>query len=129
MGVKKIDNVEVMDVKVMDSSTLAFASELMKLEILPPGQEATSIIPRATEGCGFSMRIRANVKSGRRSSCASNPSRSLFGVASTFLNLSNDRSKAIPNIMNAKVTLMRTIPDLLKLSTISSTRYYSWCQI
>jgi hypothetical protein len=41
-----------MAVSVTDSATLPFAFIDMKLEMLPPGHEATRIIPRAMLGAG-----------------------------------------------------------------------------
>ena len=55
---------EVIEVRLMDSSTFAFARELMKLEILPPGQEDTSIIPSAMDGLGFVIIISKYVNKG-----------------------------------------------------------------
>lgn len=53
-----MDNIEVIDVKLIDNSTFALASELIKLEILPPGQEATNIIPSAIEAWGLNTIIK-----------------------------------------------------------------------
>jgi hypothetical protein len=42
-----------MDVNETDKATFAFDSELIKLEIFPPGHEATKNIPNAKPGLGF----------------------------------------------------------------------------
>lgn len=54
----KRDNTDVMDVSDIDNSTFALERELIKLEMLPPGHEATNIIPKATEACGLKMTMR-----------------------------------------------------------------------
>ena len=52
-GVMKIALNVAKAVKLTDKAALALAIELMKLEMFPPGQEATKIIPNAMVGDGF----------------------------------------------------------------------------
>ena len=50
-----------------DSSVLPFEREVMKFEILPPGQDATSIIPRAIIGESqfLNVMVSRNVNAGK----------------------------------------------------------------
>ena len=49
-GVSKIADNDAKAVRVTDNAALPFARAEMKLEILPPGQAATKIIPNAIVG-------------------------------------------------------------------------------
>ena len=53
-------------VKLTESAVFPLARCVMKLEILPPGQAATSIIPMAILGAGFIIITSRNVIKGRR---------------------------------------------------------------
>ena len=64
IGVIKIALNVANAVKLTDKAVLAFAIELMKLEMFPPGQEATKIIPRATVGVGLIKVTSKKVKNG-----------------------------------------------------------------
>jgi hypothetical protein len=52
-------------VRLTESAMLPFAKAEKKFEILPPGQAATSIIPRAKLGLGSSIQIRMKVRNGK----------------------------------------------------------------
>src|SRR4051794_10327494 len=56
-----------------DSAVLPRAMWVMRLEILPPGQAATTIMPNAMDGCGFNSMVIAQVTVGRNSSCETRP--------------------------------------------------------
>ena len=95
-----------------DSSTLPFDREDMKLEMLPPGQEATSIMPRATIGVihGFNaMQIR-NVTAGRATHCRRIPVMMDLGWRNTFLKVSSLMPRATPNMIKASRMLTISIP-------------------
>ena len=57
----------VIAVKDTESSIFPFEREEIKLEMFPPGQEATKIIPRAIIGVikGFNIKARRKVTNGR----------------------------------------------------------------
>ena len=67
-GVKKIASAVLMAVRDTESSMLAFDRDDMKLEILPPGHEATRIMPRPIIGeIQFPIEIASRkVKAGNR---------------------------------------------------------------
>src|SRR6056297_831669 len=51
-GVKKMEPTVAIPVRLTDKAVLPLARLDIKLEMLPPGQEATKSIPRATLGVG-----------------------------------------------------------------------------
>lgn len=51
-------------VRLTANATFAFANEEIKLEIFPPGQAATKIIPNAMLGEGFKIKVKTKVKAG-----------------------------------------------------------------
>lgn len=51
-------------VMVTDKAELPFASDDRKFEMFPPGQDATSIIPSATDGVGLIIITNKNVMAG-----------------------------------------------------------------
>jgi hypothetical protein len=52
-GVIKTADMVAKAVRLMDRAAFPLARDDIKFEIFPPGQAATSIIPRATLGVGF----------------------------------------------------------------------------
>ena len=84
-GVIRTARAVEMAVRLTESSTLAFAREDMKLEILPPGQEATRIMPRPIMGEIHQLRemARRQVKAGSRTSWHSAPSPGLDAQRNT----------------------------------------------
>ena len=89
-------------VRLTESATLPFAKEVIKLEILPPGQAATSIIPNAMLGVGSINTINIYVKNGRTINCENMPTNAGFGVLDSLLKSSTFSPSATPNIMMAK---------------------------
>ena len=110
---------KTLDIHVItiDSSTLAPAKELKKLEILPPGHAAIRIIPSAILGSGFANTISKNVKEGNKIHWAHSPVISDLGDRKILRNRAFLRSNAIPNMIIARQTLRIQIDDLSKLST------------
>ena len=53
-------------VMLMDTAQFPFARYVMILERLPPGQDATRIMPKAMDGCGRNTNVSKNVKAGRK---------------------------------------------------------------
>ena len=97
-----------------DNSTLPFDSDDMKLEILPPGHDATSNMPIATYGVinGCSKRHTMNVTAGRTTHCKKSPTITERGFLKTSLNVSNLMPNAIPNITNARMIFTISIQPL-----------------
>ncbi len=82
------DNQNNMDIGVMnaaaklevavietESAVLPRPNNVIILEILPPGQQDTKIIPRARLGMGLSKYTKPSVSSGRPTICANTPAR------------------------------------------------------
>jgi len=57
-GVMNIAAAVDIAVIVMEIAVFPFARYVMILERLPPGHAATSIIPKAIEGCGFMIMVK-----------------------------------------------------------------------
>jgi hypothetical protein len=68
-------------VNPMESSVLALESDEIKLDMFPPGQAATSIIPIATVGvmCWFRAITSKNVTVGKPINCDTRPKIVDFG--------------------------------------------------
>lgn len=105
-----------MAVKLTESATFAFASDDIKLDIFPPGQDATSIIPIAMVGViKFPKRMsRINVTKGMAKNCEKNPIIVDFGFRAIFLKCSGFISRATPNIIKASVIFKTKRPSLEK---------------
>ena len=65
-GVKNTAKAVATADKLTDNATFAFATEDIKLETLPPGQEATINMPKAILGTGFINMINKKVTSGSK---------------------------------------------------------------
>lgn len=94
-----------MAVRLTDKATLPFASDEIKLEILPPGHAATSIIPKAIVGVikFLNMSIIINVTAGRKKNWEKNPIIVALGLRATFLKCPGLISSATPNMIKARV--------------------------
>jgi hypothetical protein len=68
-GVIKIADKVAKAVRVTDSAVLPFANDDKKFDMLPPGHDATSIKPNATEGVGLINNISKNVRAGKAKNC------------------------------------------------------------
>jgi hypothetical protein len=97
---------------------LPLALELIKLEILPPGQAATSIIPKATVAVKLRDIISKKVSAGKRINWANTPVKKDLGRLSTSLKCERLMSRATPNIINARAILRVCTPVAVKLSRI-----------
>jgi len=62
--IKTAHTLAIADIQT-DKAVFPFANEVMKLEIFPPGQAATIIIPIATLGIGLNTHTIKKVKKGR----------------------------------------------------------------
>ena len=103
-----------MAVRHTDSSIFALASELMKLEILPPGQEATRIMPSAMvheihPTLSISKASR-NVSSGSRTSWQHTPRMTDLGFWKTSTKVCGLMPSATPYITKARTMLMVFMP-------------------
>ena len=121
-GVIRTARAVEMAVRLTDSSTLAFAREDMKLEILPPGQEATRIMPRPIMGEIHQLRAmaRRQVKAGSRTSWHSAPSRTDFGLLNTSMKVPGLMPSETPNMTNASTMLMVFMPPAFRVTWIWS---------
>ena len=107
----------VIAVRDTESSTFPLESDDMKLEMFPPGQDATRIIPNAIMGVITGERIRAtaNVTAGRATHCRNIPTNTDFGFLNTSLKVWNFIPSATPNIINASIMFTTAIPPWPKL--------------
>ena len=109
-------------VRLTESSTLALDSELMKLEMLPPGQEATRIMPRAIVQLIQRPNSRASrkVSSGNRTSWLTIPRIRDLGLRKTSLNRPGRMPRATPYITKARTMLMVFMPPALSVTSMLS---------
>jgi hypothetical protein len=115
-GVKKIAAEVDIAVRLTDRATFPFAMELIKFEILPPGQAATKIIPKATVGVGLSIITIRNEKAGNRKVWLINPTMADFGFFIRSVKCSTLISSATPNMTKAKAIFKKSRPEGEKLS-------------
>ena len=117
MGVITGANAVVMAVIDTDNSILPRDSELIKFEMLPPGHDATKIIPNAIIGVMRGLRANtiANVAAGKTTHCDTIPKITDLGFVNTSLNVCSLIPKATPNITNARIKLTIVIPLSPKL--------------
>ena len=100
-----------------DNSMLPFDNDEMKFEILPPGHDATKIIPNAIIGVmtGLRANAMAKVTAGRATHCNNRPTITDLGFINTSLKVWVLIPRATPNITNAKMILTIAIPPSPKL--------------
>lgn len=112
----------LMAVRLTDSSTFAFESELMKLEMFPPGQEATSIIPMAMvqDIDEPSASASRKVNSGSRIIWLHAPTSTDLGFLNTSTNIPGLMPRATPYITNASTMLMVFMPPAFRVTSIPS---------
>ena len=91
-----------------ETATLPRAIQVMMLEKLPPGQAATSIMPRASIGSMRSAQQARQVSAGSRTNCASRPITGALGSRTIRLKSSRRRSNETPNIITARMMLIST---------------------
>ena len=77
----------------------------MILEKLPPGHEATNIIPKASSGSIFKAQVKRQVASGSNKNCANKPAKGATGYSKIRLKSSNRKLNDTPNIIKAKIAL------------------------
>ena len=111
-----------MAVRLTESSTFAFESELMKLEMLPPGHEATSIIPMAMVQEMEEPRASASrkVNSGSSMIWLHAPTSTDFGFLNTSTNILGLIPRATPYITNASTMFIVFIPPALRVTSMLS---------
>lgn len=64
IGVKRKAKAEEKVVRLTESAKFPFAKWVKKLDIFPPGHAATSTIPKARPGCGFTTQMMRRVATG-----------------------------------------------------------------
>ena len=107
-----------MAVRLTDNSMLPLARELMKLEILPPGQAATRIMPRPIMGEIQPVRRMASrqVKAGSRMSWHNIPSKTDLGFLNTSTKICGLMPRATPYITKARTMLMVFMPPAFRVT-------------
>ena len=110
-------------VRDTESSVLPRESEVMKLEMFPPGQDATRIIPRAIIGDiqFLNVMVRRKVNAGRRIIWQIMPNNIDFGFVNTSTNVLGLIPRATPNITKASTMLIVFIPASFIFTLIASS--------
>ena len=100
-----INTAQTLATAVMHTDKAAFplAREVIKLEMLPPGHAATSIMPRATLGIGLKINTNTKVKKGRAKNWEINPIKTDFGDDKTRTKSLMCNLSATPSIINPKL--------------------------
>ena len=109
-------------VRLTDSSILALERELMKLEMFPPGQEATRIMPSAMVQLIQCPKARASrkVSSGSRISWQQTPMIRDFGLLKTSANILGLMPSATPYMTKARTMLMVFMPPAFIVTLMPS---------
>src|SRR5690554_2571267 len=68
-------------VMVTDTATLPLPIQVIMFENVPPGQEATKIIPRANSAGTLKSHVNKQVASGKKINCATKPIAGALGSA------------------------------------------------
>lgn len=108
-------------VKLTDKAVFPFARCVKKLEMLPPGQAATIIIPNAIVGCGLIISTSKKVKAGNRKNWDRIPTKTGLGCLSNCLKSFKVMFNATPNMTTAKAIFNTHRPLLSKLITTLSS--------
>ncbi len=111
-----------MAVRLTESSTLALAREDMKLEMFPPGQDATRIMPRPIIGeIHRLMRMASRqVKAGSRTNWHVAPRMTDLGFLNTSTNVPGLMPSETPYMTKASTILMVFIPPAFRVTWIWS---------
>jgi hypothetical protein len=109
-------------VRDTESSVLPRDSDVMKLEMFPPGQEATRIIPNAIIGDiqFLNVIVRRNVSAGSRMSWHITPRKIDCGFLKMSTNVFGLIPSATPNITKANTILMAFMPASFMFTLIAS---------
>ena len=110
-------NEVVMAVNEMESAVLPLERDERKLDMFPPGQDATNNIPNAIIGVmkGFRIKAMAKVTAGKPTHCNRTPTMMDFGLLKISFNIFGFRPRATPNITNANMIFTIVIPPVPKL--------------
>ena len=105
-----------------DSSVFPLDSDVMKLEMFPPGHDATRIIPNAIIGDiqFLNVIVRRNVSAGRRINWQIIPNMTDLGFLMMSMNVLGLMPKATPNMTKASTMLIAFIPASFILTLIAS---------
>jgi hypothetical protein len=95
-----------LDVAVNETDKAAFplASNTNMFDTFPPGQHATIIIPKATDGLGLTMKHNAKVNIGKATNCKLKPMRNGLGELRKKVKLEGLKLKATDNIITNNAT-------------------------
>ena len=126
---EKLSGVVIMQAAVLnavnetDSSVLPRENEVMKLDIFPPGQAATRIIPSAIIGDiqSFNKIVSRKVNAGSSMIWHIIPSIIDFGLRTISRKDEGLMPKATPNITKARTILIMSMPVLFILTFIASS--------
>lgn len=128
-GVKSSAKTVPAAVRLMESGTLALATLEIKFETLPPGHEATSIIPKATEGVKYDPKAKTATKviAGNNKNWLDSPMITLRGLMIMSFIWSHLMPNATPNIINPIATFMICRLAGLKFKRMESSNNRSSC--
>src|SRR5690606_25282980 len=101
-------------VMVTDTATFPFAIQVITLEKVPPGQDATRIMPRANSAGTRNTQVTRQVASGSNRNWAIKPAIGAFGSRSKRVKSCLVSCSDTPNIINAMAAFIATRSALLK---------------
>ena len=121
IGVMKMASTLEIAVKLTERAILPFANAEKKLEMLPPGQAATIIMPNAKLGLGSNNQIIKNVRKRENNKLGeSTPTKVPRGFASTILKSSGVSLSATPNMIIPRLIFRMKIFSSEKLRVMLS---------
>src|SRR5690554_7430339 len=101
-------------VMVTDTATLPLPNQVIMIENVPPGQEATKIIPKANSAGTLKSHDNKQVASSKKINCATKPIAGALGSAINRVKSSFFNCRETPNIISAMATFITTKSALLK---------------
>lgn len=125
-GVMKNAPSDVKAVSVTDSATCPRAICEKKFDTLPPGQHATSNMPKAMPGEIGNTEIKSKVSSGNKTICANKPVAIAFFWPTSWVKCAHLISKATPNMMMAR-QMFKTVRLLSENWMVASGKWSRFC--
>ena len=123
IGVLNMQAAVLIAVRDTESSVFPLERLVIKLDMFPPGHEATRIIPRAIIGLIQPSKdiVRRKVRAGSRNSWQIIPSTTDFGFLKTSMKVLGLMPSATPNMTKASTMLMAFIPASFIFTLIASS--------
>lgn len=113
-------------VSVTDNATCPRAICEKKFDTLPPGQQATSNMPKAMPGEIGNTEIKSKVSSGNKMICANKPVAMALFWPISWVKCTHRISNATPNMMMAK-QMFKTVRLLSENWMVASGKWGRFC--